>query len=86
MKIQNKQSYWDKALEVVGHAEGALPMAAAQGESLTADLETGKTLDVKEIEVIDPEMVGFYTTRQIHPATAAEATAANSCDYQKYFQ
>ena len=76
VKVKDRQSLLDMAVQTAGSMEAAFGLAAANGVSLTDTLADGQVLDTVAAENADT--VRRYSVQGIQPATALseEAMAA----------
>jgi hypothetical protein len=65
----NRQNLLDVAIQTTGMAKNALAIAKANNLSLTEKLTPNTTLIIPEGISIDTEIVGFYQSRDLKPAT-----------------
>lgn len=70
MQVTIKERQWlgDVALETGGSVEALFLLALANDLSITDDLTAGGVLDYNDI--LDTEIVSYYTVNEIFPATA----------------
>lgn len=66
--VQNKQSFFDIAIQELGSIEGAFEMALNNGFSVADNLPVNTELKV-EAAPLRPEIVNFYRSKGIVPAT-----------------
>lgn len=71
VKVKDRQSLLDIAVQTSGSMEAACDLAAANGVSLTDTLQDGQVLDT--VPVVSAETVRRYSVQQIEPATALSA-------------
>jgi len=70
---QNLQTLLDIALQMYGSAEAVFALAAANGISITDDLETGVRLQVPATSpAMQRRVVEYYAVNNICPATAID--------------
>ena len=78
IKVQNRQTIWDIAIQYCGDREAAFQIAEINDISLTEELTAGFSLLVPE--PLNIRVVQHYIVNRIVPATGTEsegATAAN---------
>ena len=68
VKVKDRQSLLDMAVQTAGSMEAAFDLAAANGVSLTDTLADGQVLDTVAAENADT--VRRYSVQGIQPATA----------------
>lgn len=68
VKVKDRQSLLDMAVQTAGSMEAAFGLAAANGVSLTDTLTDGQVLDTVAVENADT--VRRYSVQGIQPATA----------------
>ena len=68
VKVKDRQSLFDRAVQTAGSMEAAFGLAAANGVSLTDTLTDGQVLDTVAAENADT--VRRYSVQGIQPATA----------------
>lgn len=68
VKVNDRQSLLDMAVQTAGSMEAAFNLAAANGVSLTDILRDGQVLDTVVAE--NPDTVRRYNVQGIQPATA----------------
>ncbi|MCL2245863.1 MAG: hypothetical protein FWC10_06710 [Lentimicrobiaceae bacterium] len=76
IKVQNRQTIWDIAIQYCGDREAAFQIAEINDISLTEDLPAGLSLSVPE--PINARVVNHYFVNNIVPATAVETTAIST--------
>ena len=74
MKVLSGQSVLDVEIQTAGSAEAAFLLAAANGLSITGELDAGDELAT--VAAIDRDVFNYYSSNQLKPATAI--TAAGS--------
>ena len=70
VKVKDRQTLLDVAIETSGSLEGLMDLAIANGRSVTAALEDGEELET--VEVADATVVERYAVEGICPATEEE--------------
>jgi hypothetical protein len=68
VKVKDRQSLADMAIQTAGSMEAAFRLASANDVSLTDTLQDGQVLDAVEVE--STETVRRYSAQNIEPATA----------------
>ena len=68
IKVRDNQSLFDLAVQSSGSVEAAMSLAVLNDLALSAWLEAGVTLI--EPSIISSQIVGYYGSRGIMPATA----------------
>lgn len=71
LKVQNKQNLFDIAVQAYGNIEKVLDLAIANDKSVTSELSTGEVLNIPEVADAERNIVDFFETRSIKPATAS---------------
>lgn len=67
IKVRDRQSIWDIALQVCGDAEAAFAIAELNDVSLSEQLAVGTTLKVPS--VMEKRVVEYYAQNKIVPAS-----------------
>lgn len=68
--VLHNQSLLDIAISYGGNISVAFAIALENGISVTDDLQPGRLLAIPENIAQDVEIVNYYRSRGIHPATA----------------
>ncbi len=68
--ILHNQSLFDVAIQHTGNVMNAFVIAAANGLSVTALLASGAVINIPDGVEMNNDLYGFYTAKQIQPATA----------------
>lgn len=68
VKVKDRQSLLDMAVQTAGSMEAAFDLAVANGVSLTATLKDGQVLAT--VPVRNAGTVRYYSVQKIMPATA----------------
>jgi hypothetical protein len=68
--VKNNQSLLDIAIQVSGSAEAAFDIALANNINITAELQTGQTLQIPISGRENRQIVSYYKINGIEPATA----------------
>ncbi|ALC97827.1 hypothetical protein [Capnocytophaga sp. oral taxon 323] len=68
--VLHNQSLLDACLQHTGSLEGLFDLALANAVSLTDELSAGQNLQVPDGIATDRDILGYYTTRGLQPATA----------------
>lgn len=66
--VRQNQTLFDVAIRETGDVTGAYALAILNGISVTDELKAGDVLELPA--VINPGVVNYYKTQNIHPATA----------------
>lgn len=72
MKVEDRQSIWDKAIELYGGVQGVFAMMADNPDvvpDLNTVLTAGDEIRVKSSPV-DADVLAYYQEKQLRPATA----------------
>lgn len=72
IKVRDRQSIWDIALQVCGDAEAAFAIAELNDVSLSESLVVGTELKVPS--VMEKRVVEYYAQHRIVPASIEEDT------------
>ena len=72
IKVRDRQSVWDIALQVCGDAEAAFAIAELNNVSLSEPLAVGTELKVPS--VMEMRVVEYYAQNKIVPASIEEDT------------
>lgn len=81
-RAKDRQTLLDVALQMGGHVETVLAIAAANGLSVTERLEEGQELTVPEpMAEGDARTAGLYRAHGIEPATEASEEDMCACPY-----
>lgn len=81
--ISIDQSFLDIALQQYGSLEAIMEMALLNGLSISEDIEAGSELQTPAQEkVIVLEVVSFYMSKNIKPATAITAAQSQAINPQ----
>ena len=78
VKVKERQTMFDVALEYLGGAEGAFALAERNGRSITDPLPEGTLLSYDAADVVNAKVVQHYTTNGICPATAITQDEINA--------
>lgn len=70
VKVKDRQTMLDVALQTSGSLEGLMALAIANGKSVTDELADGEVLQV--VEVVDVTVVERYKVDGVNPATGTE--------------
>lgn len=70
--VLHNQSLLDIAIQHTGSVLNAFQITVANGISLTDDLTPGLILTIPENVVFDTDILNYYTSKKIQPATAIE--------------
>lgn len=81
--VLNNQSLLDIAIQEYGTAQAVLALALANGLEATDRLEPGQVLVLPSEAPMDRDMVAYYRSRRIRPATARPLMAEE--DLQEWF-
>lgn len=76
MKVLNKQSLLDIAIQESGTAENWLEIAMKNNLVPTKKVKAGTNLTIPVFEQVDNEIVRFLKARKIQPATAISTEVA----------
>ena len=85
MKALNKQSLLDLSIQASGHVEGVVALAQENERSVDAQIAAGDIFFTQKIPVIDSDIQRYYTGQNIRPATDAEVSPEDECNYCKLF-
>lgn len=69
VKVKDRQTLLDVAIETVGSVASALEIAILNGRSLTSELTDGEHPEI--MEVVDVKVTGRYKADGVSPATEA---------------
>ena len=72
IKVRDRQSIWDIALQVCGDAEAAFAIAELNDVSLSEQIAPGTEIEVPS--VMERRVVEYYKQNSIEPATMVEDT------------
>ena len=72
IKVRDRQSVWDIALQVCGDAEAAFAIAEANDVSVSEQIDPGTEIEVPS--VMERRVVEYYERNHIEPATIDEDT------------
>ncbi|MGC4130199.1 MAG: hypothetical protein QM564_11735 [Bergeyella sp.] len=70
VKVLHNQSFLDIAIQHTGSVVNAFIIAKANGYSISDEPETGTVLIIPEDVHPDNDILNYYTSKNIHPATA----------------
>lgn len=79
VKIKERQTVLDIAVQTSGSVEGAMKLAVANGLSITVELDDGTELTT--VEAVDGETARRYELERIYPATEASDEDMESMPY-----
>lgn len=66
----HNQSFLDISIQHTGSVENAFAIAVANGLSVSSTLTAGMVLDIPGDAKKDTDVLYYYTTKNLHPATA----------------
>ena len=72
IKVRDRQSIWDIALQVCGDAEAAFAIAELNDVSMSEQIYPGTEIEVPS--VMERRVVEYYKQNSIEPATMVEDT------------
>ena len=72
IKVRDRQSVWDIALQVCGDAEAAFAIAELNDVSVSEQIDPGTEIEVPS--VMERRVVEYYERNHIEPATIDEDT------------
>lgn len=68
--VLHNQSLLDLALQHTGSIESVFELAEANALNITDDVQAGKTLVLPAETFTNKDILGYYTTKNLQPATA----------------
>lgn len=80
VKVKDRQTLLDVALQTSGSVEAVMDLALANGLSITDELSDGQVLEVAEVK--DVAVVSRYEINSIFPATEASDDERNEMAYE----
>ncbi|EAY28738.1 hypothetical protein [Microscilla marina] len=69
IKVQDRQTLLDVAVQYLGDATGAIKLAMLNDLALTEDLRAGQILRVDTEQVINPKVVSYLREKDVIPVT-----------------
>ena len=81
VKVKERQTMFDVALEYLGGAEGAFALAERNGRSITDPLPEGTLLRYEAADVVSEKVVERYAQERVSPATDIDDKELNTLLY-----
>ncbi|OJJ18038.1 hypothetical protein BKI52_29750 [marine bacterium AO1-C] len=69
IKVQDRQTLLDVAVQYLGDATGAIYLAQLNNISITENLEAGQILKIDTDQVIDSKVVSYLREKDVVPIT-----------------
>lgn len=69
IKIRERQTIFDVALQACGSAESAFNIARLNDVSVSEMLPSGTSLELPDIDAVGKRVVAYYSNNAFYPAT-----------------